>query len=142
MTSWTSPTKDQTQDPTTDPVNEQDRDDDDPGQLENGQLVTLSRHAREPTRRPSNAGGHVAKHLVRVVQGLLGACIVVDVERDVFEGRGLLGERGKEGIVLPLLVAGRNVSDVQLIIGMMMAQDGRAFTYSSRAYASDMVTGG
>lgn len=86
------PPKDQPQDPSTDPVNQQHRDDENPGQFQHGHLVALSRHARQSARGSANARAHVAKHLVGIVQGLLGTGIVVDIQRDVFEGRGLLGQ--------------------------------------------------
>lgn len=40
-----------------------------------------------------------------VVQRVLTPRIVVDVEGDVFQGRGLLGEGVEEGVVLPAGVA-------------------------------------
>lgn len=57
-------------------------------------------HASQAAGTALDARAHVAEDFVRVVERVLAPCIVVDVERDVFQGRGLLREGRKERIVL------------------------------------------
>lgn len=81
----------QAENPPADPINKQHSDNDDPGQFQDCSLIALPCHACHSRRRSTNTGAHVAEHFVGVVECFLGAGIVVDVEGDVFESRGLLG---------------------------------------------------
>ena len=94
------PPKDKAQNPPTHPINHQQHDDNDTRQLQHGHFITLFRHAGQSARGPANIRAHIAEHFIRVVERLLRPRVVVDVQCDMLESRGLLGERGEEGIVL------------------------------------------
>jgi hypothetical protein len=93
-------TKQQAPNPAADIVDQQESDDDDSRQLQYGDLVALLGHAGQAAGTALNARAHVAEDLVRVVEGVLAARIVVDVQGDVFQRRGLLREGREERIVL------------------------------------------
>lgn len=93
-------TKQQAPNPATDIVDQQECDDDDSRQFQHSDLVALLGHAGQAAGAALDARAHVAEDFVGVVEGVLAACIVVDVQCDVFQGRGLLREGGEERIVL------------------------------------------
>jgi hypothetical protein len=74
---------------------------DDPRQLEHGDFVSLARHDSQPSRAAFDAGRHVGEGLGGVVDDVLVARIVVDVDGYGAQLRDFGLEGGEGVVVLP-----------------------------------------
>ena len=85
--------------PAQNPPKHHDRCDDNPRQFQHSHFVALARHDAKPARAAFDARGHVGEGLGGVVDDVLVARIVVDVDGDAAQG-GDFGGEGGEGVVV------------------------------------------
>jgi len=80
--------------------------DNDARQLEDGDLIPRSGHAGQAAGRALELGGHGGEGIGGAVNDLVGARVVVDVDRYAPEGRDLGRQLVKAGVVLTFALIG------------------------------------
>jgi hypothetical protein len=117
--------------PTQNPPKQHDRRNNNPSQLQHSHFVSLARHDAQPAGAAFDARRHIGEGLGGVVDDMLVARIVVDVDCDAAQG-GDFGGKGGEGVVV--LSGGCETWKLKWVGGPV--------GYLSRSYASDIVAVG
>ena len=98
------------------PVHHHDGRNNAPGELQDGDLVSLAGRARQPAGAAAQAGREVREDLGRALDDLLVAGVVVDVDGDGAEGGDLGGEVGELGVVLAFAFVGGGHGCVAVVV--------------------------